>query len=181
MWRGRHVMLGVTGGIAAYKAADLVSRLVRAGAEVEVIMTAAATQFVAPLTFTTLSRHDTHYDMFAPFSCSPQHISLARRGDLFIVAPATGNTLAKLAHGIADNLLTSTLLASRAPLLVAPAMNDRMWEHPATQANMETLRARGVHFVGPVVGRLACGDEAIGKMAEPEDILAAAAAIPLPA
>lgn len=177
MLNGKHIMLGVTGGIAAYKAADLVSRLTQAGAEVEVIMTAAATKFVTPLTFTTLSRHDTHCDMFAPFSCSPQHISLAQRGDLFIIAPATGNTLAKLAHGIADNLLTSTLLASRAPLLVAPAMNNQMWEHPATRANMEILRTRGVRFVGPVTGHLACGTNAVGKMAEPADILAAAAQI----
>jgi phosphopantothenoylcysteine decarboxylase/phosphopantothenate--cysteine ligase len=170
----KHILLGVTGGIAAYKAADLVSRLTKAGAEVEVIMTPAATQFIAPLTFTTLSHHDTHVDTFAPFSCSPQHISIADRGDLFILAPATGNTLAKLARGIADNLLTSTLLASRAPILAAPAMNNRMWEHPATQQNIATLRERGVYFVGPVVGNLACGVTAIGKMAEPEEILAAA-------
>lgn len=177
MLKGKYILLGVTGGIAAYKAAELVSLLTQAGAEVEVIMTAAATQFIAPLTFTTLSRHDTHTDMFAPFSCSPQHIALAERGDLFIIAPATGNTLAKIAHGIADNLLTSTVLANRAPLLVAPAMNNKMWEHPATQANIAALRAREVHFVGPVVGHLACGTSAIGKMSAPADILAAATQI----
>lgn len=171
--KNKQIILGVTGGIAAYKATELASLLVKAEAIVEVIMTPNATQFITPLTFTTLTRNDTHYEMFAPFTCNPQHIGLAQRADLFIIAPATGNTLAKLAHGIADNLLTATLLATRAPMLVAPAMNNLMWEHPATQANIALLKSRGVKFIDPVVGRLACGETAIGKMAEPADILTA--------
>ncbi|GHS92525.1 hypothetical protein FACS1894139_14190 [Planctomycetales bacterium] len=171
MLNGKHIILGVTGGIAAYKAAELTSLLTKERATVEVIMTAAATQFVAPLTFATLSRHDVHLDQFAPFSSNPRHISLADRADLFILAPATANTLAKLARGLADNLLTSTLLAASAPLVVAPAMNNKMWEHPATRENLATLRARGVAVIEPTVGRLACGVNAVGRMAEPIDIV----------
>jgi len=166
-----HVLVAVTGGIAAYKTADLVSRMAQRGWTVDVVMTPAATEFVRPLVFGSLSGRDVFVDSFAPFSRTPEHIALAVRPRLAVVAPATANTLAKLAHGIADNLLTSTLLACRKPLLVAPAMNCGMWDAPATRENLETLRRRGVHIVGPEEGRLACGDVGMGRMSSPEAIL----------
>jgi phosphopantothenoylcysteine decarboxylase/phosphopantothenate--cysteine ligase len=171
MLQNRRIVLGVTGGIAAYKAAALTSLLVKNHAEVEVLMTAAATRLVTPLTFATLSRREVHQDLFAPYSCSPQHIALAAC-DLFVVAPLTANTLAKIACGLADNLLTSTLLATSAPLLLAPAMNNQMWEHPATQENLAIVRRRGAEIVMPENGCLACGTTAVGRLAEPETILA---------
>lgn len=177
MLEGKRILLGVTGGIAAYKAADLVSRLTQKGADVEVVMTASATRLVGPITFATLSHHEVHYDTFTDLTMPPLHIRLAQGRDLQIIAPLTANTMAKIAYGIADNLLTSAVLASTAPLLCAPAMNNVMWENPATRANVQTLKSRGVNFVGPVCGHLACGTTAIGKMAEPADILAAADAL----
>lgn len=171
---GKHVVLGVTGGIAAYKACDLCSRLHKAGAEVRVIMTKNACQFVAPLTFETLSNYPVVCDTFArPETWEVEHIALAKWADLFVVAPATANIMAKLACGIADDMLSTTLLAARCPILMAPAMNTGMWANPATQANIATLRARGIRFVGPDDGHLACGDSGAGRMSEPADILAA--------
>lgn len=172
---GKHVVLGVTGGIAAYKACDLCSRLRKAEAEVRVIMTKNACQFVAPLAFETLSNYPVVFDTFArPETWEVEHVALAKWADLFVVAPATANIMAKLACGIADDMLSTTLLAARCPILMAPAMNTGMWENPATQTNIATLRARGIRFVGPDDGHLACGDSGAGRMSEPVDILAAA-------
>ena len=170
--RDRHVVLGVTGGIAAYKACDLASRLVKAGAIVDVIMTEAATHFVAPLTFQTLTQRPVVTDMFALLQETEiGHVSLAHRAELLIIAPATANTIAKLAAGLADNMLTATALDTRAPLLIAPAMETGMWENPITQANLARLRERrDVTVVGPAVGRLASGGVGVGRMAEPEEI-----------
>ena len=170
--KGKDVVVGVTGGIAAYKACELVSRLVKEGASVYVVMTANATRFVAPLTFETLSNHPVVTDTFdRPQTWEVEHIALAKRAALFCVAPATANILAKMAHGIADDMLSTTLLATKAPVLVAPAMNTGMWTAPATQENLRLLKARGVHQVGPDAGRLACGDAGAGRMAEPAQII----------
>ncbi|MCX7934755.1 MAG: bifunctional 4'-phosphopantothenoylcysteine decarboxylase/phosphopantothenoylcysteine synthetase, partial [Planctomycetota bacterium] len=168
------ILLGITGGIAAYKAADLASRLTQAGAAVDVVMTEAATRFVTPLTFETLTRRRVYVGLWDEHPTEPEHISLADRPRLCIIAPATGNTLAKIAHGIADNLLTATVLACRAPLLLAPAMNENMWRHPATQENIRLLRRRGAQVIGPARGWLACGREGEGRMAEAAEIFAAA-------
>jgi phosphopantothenoylcysteine decarboxylase / phosphopantothenate---cysteine ligase len=170
---GREIVVGVSGGIAAYKTAALVSRLVQAGAGVTVVMTEHATRFVGPLTFQTLSGRPVHVDPLAlPEDWRADHIALADRAELVVVAPATANVLGKLAGGIADDLLSTVLLAAPAPVLLAPAMNERMWAHPAVRANVETLRGRGVHFIGPDAGRLACGTTGPGRMAEPDAILA---------
>ena len=168
------VVLGVTGSIAAYKACELVRLLVKRCDDVHVVMTEHARAFVTPLTFQTLSRNPVECDLFAdPQDWKPGHISLAAAADLVVVAPATANILAKMAHGIADDLLSSTLLATKAPVVVAPAMNTGMWENPATQANVATLAARGVRIVSPGVGDLACGTAGAGRMAEPDEILSA--------
>ena len=165
------VVLGVSGGIACYKSCELVSRLVKAGIDVYVIMTENAAKLVQPLTFQTLSKHPVAVDTFQPVNAfEVEHIALAQRADLFVLAPATANILAKLAHGIADDMLSTTALATRAPMLVAPAMNTAMWEHPATQANIRVLKERGVSLCGPEGGRLACGDSGMGRMSEPEAI-----------
>ena len=168
---GKQIVLGVTGGIAAYKACDLTSRLKKAGAQVYVILTKNACQFVSPLTFETLSNHPAVTDTFArPETWEVEHVALAKKADLFVIAPATANILAKMACGIADDMLSTTVLATRAPVLVAPAMNTGMWENAATQRNVETLKQRGVHFIGPDGGYLACGDSGAGRMSEPEAI-----------
>lgn len=169
----RRVMLGVTGSIAAYKAAELARLLVKDGFEVNVVMTPAATQFVAPLTFQTLSKRPVFVDQFAaPLEWKPEHIALSEC-DIALVAPATANTLAKMRHGIADNLLLSTLLATRAPTYVAPAMNSGMWEAAATRENIAALRARGVKVIGPAEGELACGASGAGRLAPVEEIFSA--------
>ena len=171
---GKNVVLGVTGGIAAYKACELTSRLRKAGAQVYVILTKNACQFVSPLTFETLSNHPAVSDTFArPDTWEVEHIALAKRADVFVIAPATANIMAKMAHGIADDMLSTTVLATRAPVLIAPAMNTGMWENQATRENVKTLQSRGVHFVGPEGGFLACGDTGAGRMSEPQDIFAA--------
>ncbi len=166
------IVLGVTGGIAAYKAADLASKLVQAGATVDVVMTEAATRFVGPLTFQALTGRPVH---IGPFRLLEQtempHLSLAQRAHLLVIAPATANTLAKLAHGLADNLLCAVALATRAPLVLAPAMDTDMWDHPATRENLEVLRRRGAWIVGPGEGRLASGRIGRGRMAEVGEIL----------
>jgi phosphopantothenoylcysteine decarboxylase/phosphopantothenate--cysteine ligase len=166
------IVLGVGGSIAAYKAADLTSRLAKRGFDVHVVMTRAATEFVAPLTFKTLSRNPVTTSVFdEKESWHPGHIDLADRAALLLIAPATANLVAKLANGIADDALTSIALATPAPLLVAPAMNGKMWLHPATQENAARLRARGVEFIGPEEGLLACGYEGIGRLWNVEDIV----------
>ena len=174
MLTGRHVVMGVTGGIAAYKACEVVSRLKKLGADVDVIMTENAAKLVAPLTFETLSARPVSVDTFArAASWDVRHISLAQKADLMLVAPATANLMAKLACGIADDMLTTTLLATKAPIVLAPAMNTGMWTAEATQQNLRTLLARGVRTVGPDSGRLACGDSGAGRMSEPEAIVEA--------
>ena len=168
---GKTVVVGVTGGIAAYKACTLVSALRKQGAEVHVIMTANATQFVTPLTFETLSNHPCVTDTFErPETWEVEHVALAKAADLFVIAPATANILAKLAHGIADDMLSTTCLAAKAPMLIAPAMNTGMWTAEATQENVRILLRRGFHFIGPEGGYLACGDTGAGRMSEPETI-----------
>lgn len=171
-WTGRPVLLGVTGGVAAYKAVMLASRLAQAGALVDTVMTPAACEFVAPLSFAAVTRRTAHVNPWE-VERSPEHIALAERPDIVVIAPCTGNTLAKLAQGIADNLLTSVLLATKKPVLLAPAMNTGMWSAPPTQRNMETLRGDGYHFVGPGSGHLACGYTGSGRMSEPDEIMAA--------
>lgn len=169
---GKTIVFGVTGGIAAYKSCEAVSRLRKLGATVCVIMTQNATEFVAPMTFETLSNQPCVTDTFArPERWEVEHVSLAKRADLFVIAPATANIMAKLAHGIADDMLSTTCLATRAPMLIAPAMNTGMWENVATQENLQILKARGMHFVGPEGGYLACGDVGAGRMSEPAQIV----------
>jgi phosphopantothenoylcysteine decarboxylase/phosphopantothenate--cysteine ligase len=169
---GRRVLLGVTGGVAAYKAAYLARLLRERGAEVQVVMTPAATRFVGPETFAALTGRQAHSDVFERTE-DVLHVRLAHEADAAVVAPATANVLAKLATGVADELLTSTLLEFRGPLVVAPAMHSGMWIHPATVENLRVLQGRGVGVVGPVEGPLAAGDEGVGRMSEPEDIVAA--------
>jgi len=172
MLKGKTVLLGVTGGIAAYKAAALASALVKQHASVEVVMTRNATEFVTPLTFEQLTGHRTMVDTFdRNFSHQVEHISLAERTDLVIIAPATANVCAKLAHGLADDMLTTTVLACRCPKLIAPAMNTNMYENPVTQDNLTTLRRYGWDVIEPASGRLACGAVGKGKMPEPENLL----------
>ena len=172
MLKGKTVLLGVTGGIAAYKAAALASALVKQHAAVEVVMTKNATEFVTPLTFEQLTGRRTMVDTFdRNFSHQVEHISLAERTDLVIIAPATANVCAKLAHGLADDMLTTTVLACRCPKLIAPAMNTNMYENPVTQDNLEILRRYGWDVIEPASGRLACGAVGKGKMPEPEDLL----------
>ena len=171
MGETKTVVLGVTGGIAAYKSVELVSRLRKRGYTVHVIETKHATEFVTPLTFSTMSNQPCIVDTFErPETWNVKHISLAQAADLFVIAPATANILAKMAHGLADDMLSTTVLATKAPVLVAPAMNTGMWTAPATQENMQILRKRGVHVIGPEGGRLACGDSGEGRMSEPASI-----------
>jgi phosphopantothenoylcysteine decarboxylase/phosphopantothenate--cysteine ligase len=174
--RGRVVVLGVTGGIAAYKAVDVCRQLVDAGAHVAPVLTADAHRFVGALTFSALASEPVRSQLFDGPEPIP-HTGLGRRADLIVVAPATATLLAKYAAGIADDLLTATLLATRAPVLVAPAMHTEMWEHPAVQANVAVLTERGVHVVGPDAGHLAGGDEGPGRLAAPDAIVIAAAEV----
>ena len=169
---GKTVLVGVTGGIAAYKTAYVVSGLRREGAEVHVLMTPAAERFVTALTFRALSQRPVLTDLWDPDNpWDEPHVVLGARADLFIVAPATAHTLARLALGLADDIICATALATRAPLLIAPAMSDLMAEHPTVRDHLETMRARGARIVGPEVGRLASGREGPGRMSEPEMIL----------
>lgn len=171
---GRKILLGVSGSIAAYKAADIASQLGHLRANVHVVLTRHATEFIGAATFRALTRNPVLSDIFdEPFDRQIAHIQLAQESDLIVVAPATANLLAKMAHGIADDLLTSVLLAATAPVLAAPAMNSSMLDHPATQANLETLRSRGIAFVDPKFGVLACRTEGWGKLASVETILQA--------
>lgn len=172
MLKGKTILLGVTGGIAAYKSASLASLLVKAGAEVRVIMTENATNFITPITFETLTGHKCITDTFdRNFEFKVEHISLAQKADAIIIAPATANVIAKLAHGIADDILTTTVLASKAPKIISPAMNTAMFENPITQDNIATLKKYAMTIIEPAQGLLACGDVGAGKMPEPEVIL----------
>ena len=170
---GRFIILGVTGSIAACKAVDLASLLVKAGADVHVIMTGDAQKFVTPLPFKTLSRHAVVTDLYdEEEGWKPAHIELADRADLMLIAPATANTMAKLAHGLADDALSCTALAlnPNARLMIAPAMNGKMWLHPATQQNARILEERGAEFIGPDKGMLSCGYEGVGRLWPVDDI-----------
>ena len=171
--KGKTIVLGITGGIAAYKSCNIVRLLQKRGARVKVVMSEHATEFVGPLTFRALTNEPVAVGLFDDPSDPIHHISLAQEPDLVVVAPATANIIAKMANGIADDLISTTLLATPRPIVIAPAMNNGMWKAPATQANMATLRDRGVHVVGPGSGYLACGDVDTGRMSEPEDIVEA--------
>ena len=172
---GKRVALGVTGGIAAYKAAEVLRGLQRAGCVVRVAMSARACEFITPLTFRALSGAHVIVDDYAPDNPDPiAHITFTQTVDLFVIAPATANIIAKFANGVADDFLTSTYLAANAPVLVAPAMNTTMWEHPATRRNIEQLRKDGVHILEPDAGEMACGTIGPGRLSEPERIVAAA-------
>src|SRR5206468_1013887 len=173
----KQIVLGVTGSIAAYKAADLASRLAKQGANVHVVMTSDALRFITPLAFKTLSRHPVVTDLYdEEEGWKPTHVRLADEAELMLIAPATAHTMAKLACGIADDALTCIALAlnPRAKLLLAPAMNGKMWLHPATRQNAATLTARGVEFIGPEAGMLSCGYEGLGRLWEVEKIAARA-------
>ena len=172
MLTGKTIVLGVTGGIAAYKSANLASMLIKLHADVHVIMTQNATKFITPMTFETLTNNKCIVDTFdRNFSFDVKHVSLAKRGDLFVVAPCTANVIGKLAHGICDDMLTTTMLATRAPKLIAPAMNTGMWENPILQDNLIKLKGYGYHIIDPIIGRLACGDTGTGKMNSEEVIV----------
>jgi phosphopantothenoylcysteine decarboxylase/phosphopantothenate--cysteine ligase len=168
---GSEILLGITGGIAAYKSAELASKLVQAGAAVSVVMTRSARKFIGPTTFEALTNRPVHWRLFAPREhLLGEHIGLARRARLLVVAPASADMIAKFAHGIADDLLSTLYLAFTGPVLVAPAMNSDMWARPAVQRNVAQLRSDGMHFVDPGEGWLSCGTIGPGRMAEPEQI-----------
>lgn len=172
------IIVGITGSIAAYKAADLVSKLVKRGHDVHVVMTQGAQQFITPLTLQTLSKNPVLTSVFEEKEgWQPGHIALADRADLLLIAPATANVLAELAHGLAGNPLCEIALATLAPLLIAPAMNGKMWRHAATRQNVETLKARGVEFIGPEEGMLACGYEGLGRLWNVNEIVARAESV----
>lgn len=172
MLKNKTVVIGVSGGIAVYKALDVVSRLKKLGANVRVIMSKSATEFVTPLSFQSLSQNYVVYDMFEePKTWDVEHISLAKAADVFLIAPATANVIGKMANGIADDMLTTTVMATKGKVLIAPAMNTNMYENPIVQRNISTLKELGYEFVEPESGRLACGDVGKGKLATPEDIV----------
>jgi phosphopantothenoylcysteine decarboxylase/phosphopantothenate--cysteine ligase len=172
MLKNKNVVVGVTGGIAAYKAAEVISRLKREGANVNVIMTKNAQEFITPLTLQTLSQNMVITDMFAEVKTwEVEHISLAKKADIFLIVPATANIIGKVANGIADDMLSSTIMATKSPVVFAAAMNVNMYENRIVQDNIEKLQRYGYHFIEPEVGMLACGDEAKGRLAKPEKIV----------
>ena len=172
MLTGKSIVIGVTGSIAAYKIANLASMLVKLNADVHVIMTQNATHFITPMTFETLTNNKCIVDTFdRNFNFDVKHVSLAKKGDLFLVAPCTANVIGKVANGICDDMLTTTIMATKAPVLFAPAMNTGMWENPILQDNLQKLQHYGYHIISPVVGRLACGDTGSGKMPSEETLL----------
>jgi len=172
MLNGKTVVLGITGGIAAYKSAKLVSKLKDLKADIFVIMTENATEFITPLTLQTLSQNPVYIDMFELIEKAEiGHISLSKRGDIIVIAPATANIIGKIASGIADDLLTSTVMASTCPKLIAPAMHSNMYENPIVQQNIKNLEDLGYEFIGPETGKLASGDIGIGRLAKIEDII----------
>ena len=172
MLKDKTVVIGVSGGIAVYKTLDVISRLRKLGVNVNVIMTKSATEFVTPLSFQSLSQNYVVCDMFEdPKTWDVEHVSLAKRADVFLIAPATANVIGKIANGIADDMLTTTVMATKAKVLIAPAMNTNMYENPILQRNINTLKELGYNFVEPESGRLACGDTGKGKLASPEIIV----------
>lgn len=175
---GRELIVAVCGGISAYKMADVVSKLAQAGAGVTVCMTSAAAKFITPLTFESLSGRPVRTDAWTlADSADPQHIALTERADLMLVGSATANTLARVAHGFCDDLVSLTITAAACPVVFAPAMNDRMWSNPITQDNVSTLRAYGYRFIGPEAGWLACRNVGIGRLSEPAKIVAEVSAM----
>src|SRR5476649_1977429 len=171
-----NIVVGITGGIAAYKAVNVVRGLVLAGHDVHVVATEAALRFVGRPTLEAISRNPVNNELYEGVA-EVRHVAIGQAAELIVVAPATANSIAKMAGGFADDLLGNTILASKAPLLLAPAMHTEMWQNAATVANVATLRARGVHFVGPASGQLTGSDSGLGRMAEPDDIIAAALAV----
>jgi phosphopantothenoylcysteine decarboxylase/phosphopantothenate--cysteine ligase len=179
--QGKHIVVGVSGSIAAYKAADLVRRLREQGAEIRVVMTRGAAEFITPLTLQTLSGHPVALELLdADQESAMGHIALARWADWVLIAPASADTLARLAHGRADDLLTALCLATEAPIAIAPAMNNKMWEHHATRDNLAVLRARGMQQIGPASGDQACGEQGEGRMMEPTEIVSALSRLAVP-
>lgn len=173
MIKGKNIVIGITGGIACYKACEVITHLVRAGANVEVIMTKNATEFITPLTIETLSKHMVVVDMFEKKEhIEVEHISLARKADLIAVVPATANIIGKVANGIADDMLSTTIMATKAKVVFAPAMNNEMYNNIIVQDNITKLRKYGYDFIEPIEGNLACGYRAIGKLANKETIIA---------
>jgi len=173
--KSKTIILGITGSIAAYKAADIASQLVKKSCDVHAILTSDGARFITPLTLKTLTRNPVITNLYdEELGNRPTHIELADSAHLILIAPATANILAKMAHGIADDAITAILLATRAPILVAPAMNGKMWSHPATEANVQVLKKRGVKFIGPQKGMLACGYEGLGRLWETDEIVAEA-------
>jgi phosphopantothenoylcysteine decarboxylase/phosphopantothenate--cysteine ligase len=172
MLTGKHILIGIGGGIAVYRIAELTRLLIKQGAEVRCVMTRSACEFVTPLTFEALTGEEVHTELFDLTSERAMgHIQLARWADAIVIAPATANLITKLAYGIADDLLTTIMQVNDAPLLIAPAMNRSMWSSSATQENVKTLKTRGIHFSGPERGELACGEEGVGRLSEPETII----------
>lgn len=172
--KNKTVILGITGSIAAYKAADIASQLSKK-VTVHTVLTSDGAKFITPLTLKTLTNNPVVSSLYdEELGNRPTHVELADSANLVLIAPATANVIAKMAHGIADDALTSILLVTRAPILVAPAMNGKMWSHPATEENVKTLKSRGVHFIGPDKGMLACGYEGVGRLWEVEGIVAEA-------
>lgn len=172
MFQNLNIVIGVTGGIAAYKACGIVSYLKKEGANVDVIMTKHATEFITPLTLETLAQSKVITDMFERSDyIDVEHISLARKADLFLIVPATANIIGKVANGIADDMLSTTIMATKAPVIFAPAMNNQMYENPIVQDNIEKLKHFGYHFIEPAIGQLACGYEAKGKLPKNEQII----------
>lgn len=172
MFQNLNIVIGVTGGIAAYKACGIISYLKKEGANVDVIMTKHATEFITPLTLETLAQSKVITDMFQRSDyIDVEHISLARKADLFLIVPATANIIGKVANGIADDMLSTTIMATKAPVVFAPAMNNQMYENPIVQDNIEKLKHFGYHFIEPTIGQLACGYEAKGKLPKNEQIM----------
>ena len=172
MFKGKNIVIGMTGGIACYKVCEIISYLVREGATVDVIMTKNATEFITPLTIETLSKRKVVVDMFEKKErMEVEHISLARKADLIAVIPATANVIGKVANGIADDMLTTTIMATTARVVFAPAMNNQMYENPIVQGNIDKLKGYGYEFISPINGNLACGYKAVGKLANKETII----------
>lgn len=169
---GRSIVLGISGSVASYKAAEIARRLMDSGAEVTAVLTAGAQEFIRPLTFTAITGRPALTDSFALPTGAMPHLELAKKASAVLVAPASANTLARMATGLADDLLTSLLLVTRAPVFIAPAMHEPMWTHPATQRNIETLKGFGHHLLGPASGVLASGDKGLGRLLDPESIVA---------
>lgn len=172
MLKDKNIVLGISGGIAAYKACEIISRLKKAGANVDVIMTKNATEFITPLTISTLAKSRAIVDTFdIPDAYSPEHISLAKKAELFLIAPATANIIGKVANGIADDMLSTTIMACTAKVVFAPAMNDNMYNNKIVQNNIQKLKDYGYEFIEPAVGELACGTNGVGRLEEPKRIV----------